>query len=61
MLGEQFIGKWSARGDVGETTLVSEQVSHHPPINAYYIENAKARVSLQGHCGQKARSSCFDS
>jgi len=53
VLGEQFLGKWPESGSIGETTLVSEQVSHHPPINAYYIENKAAKVSLQGHCAQK--------
>ena len=65
VLGEQFLGKWPESGSIGETTLVSEQVSHHPPIkcaatlaseltcSAYYIENKAAKVSLQGHCAQK--------
>lgn len=37
VLGEQFKGKWSASGSIGETTLVSEQVSHHPPIKCVGI------------------------
>jgi len=54
VLGEQFIGSWPAKDERGETTLVSEQVSHHPPITAYFLENRQARVTLQGHCAQKA-------
>ncbi|PWN51387.1 protein KES1 [Violaceomyces palustris] len=53
VLGELFLGKWPEKGSRGETTLVSEQVSHHPPVTAYHIENAKAGVSLEGHNAQK--------
>ena len=35
------------------TTLVVEQVSHHPPITAYYIANASRGITLQGHNAQK--------
>ena len=51
-LGELFIGKWE--DDVGETRLVSEQVSHHPPVTAYSIWNEKHGVRLQGYNAQKA-------
>ena len=40
--------------DLGTTSLVSEQVSHHPPVTAYFIENRKHGVSLSGHNGQKS-------
>lgn len=57
-LGEVFVGKWSgaATGDdsVGETVLVSEQVSHHPPVTAYAILNDKNGVRLQGYNGIKS-------
>ncbi|KAI5450192.1 Oxysterol-binding protein 4 [Naganishia albida] len=52
VLGEQFFGVWPDAG-YGETTLTVEQVSHHPPITAYFIQNQKAGVTLQGHSGQK--------
>ncbi|KAF1959749.1 oxysterol binding protein-like protein [Byssothecium circinans] len=51
-LGELFLGKWV--DDAGETHLVSEQVSHHPPVTAYAIWNDKAGVRLQGYNAQKA-------
>ncbi|KAJ9610373.1 Oxysterol-binding protein 4 [Cladophialophora chaetospira] len=51
-LGELYLGKWDDQ--FGETTLVSEQVSHHPPVTAYCITNEKHRVRLQGYNGQKA-------
>ncbi|PLB40759.1 OSBP family protein [Aspergillus candidus] len=53
-LGELFIGKWSSDPEVGETTLISEQVSHHPPATAYAIQNEKHGVQLQGYNAQKA-------
>ncbi|CAR28566.1 ZYRO0F06952p [Zygosaccharomyces rouxii] len=50
-LGELFVGKWDNKNhpDFGETVLLSEQVSHHPPITAYSIFNDKNDVSLQGY------------
>ncbi|TXT04308.1 hypothetical protein VHUM_04195 [Vanrija humicola] len=54
VLGELFYGKWPDTNGRGETDLIVEQVSHHPPITRYsYIENKKAGVALQGHSGQK--------
>lgn len=37
----------------GDQKLVVEQVSHHPPITAYHIENESKGLSLQGHNAQK--------
>ncbi|KAF9426982.1 Oxysterol binding protein [Entomortierella beljakovae] len=54
ILGEQFFAQWSNE-KLGDTTLVAEQVSHHPPIFGFHIENKKANIILQGHCGQKTR------
>lgn len=51
-LGELFLGKWN--DEAGETTLVSEQVSHHPPTTAYCIDNKQHGVRLQGYNAQKA-------
>ncbi|KAL8716248.1 MAG: hypothetical protein Q9220_000153 [cf. Caloplaca sp. 1 TL-2023] len=51
-LGELFLGKWE--DEAGTTELVSEQVSHHPPVTAYCIQNAKHGVKLEGYNGQKA-------
>ncbi|KAI9635689.1 uncharacterized protein MKK02DRAFT_36807 [Dioszegia hungarica] len=53
VLGELFYGVWPDANGRGETQLIVEQVSHHPPITAYFIENKKAGVKLQGHSGQK--------
>lgn len=51
-LGELFTGKWE--DGAGTTHLVSEQVSHHPPVTAYCIWNDKHGVRLQGYNAQKA-------
>lgn len=59
-LGEIFVGKWedtSADKKLGETILVSEQVSHHPPITAYAVENKKNNTILEGYNGVKASMS----
>ncbi|KAF3936294.1 hypothetical protein ABW19_dt0207629 [Dactylella cylindrospora] len=52
-LGELFLGSWSDE-EAGETKLISEQVSHHPPVTAYSIINEKHGIRLQGYNGQKA-------
>ncbi|GAA5976232.1 hypothetical protein JCM21900_000654 [Sporobolomyces salmonicolor] len=48
-LGEQFNGTWNN----GELILHTEQVSHHPPVTAYYLENPSKGVSFEGNCAQK--------
>ncbi|CAH00492.1 oxysterol-binding protein related protein HES1 [Kluyveromyces lactis] len=55
-LGEVFVGKWNNKSnpEFGETVLLSEQVSHHPPITAYTIFNDKNQVSLEGYNQVKA-------
>lgn len=52
-LGEVFTGQWKD-ADLGDTNLVSEQVSHHPPVTAYSIWNDKNKLSLEGYVGIKA-------
>ncbi|KAH9948481.1 Oxysterol-binding protein [Amylocystis lapponica] len=53
VLGELFYGTWPDINGRGQTNLVVEQVSHHPPITAYYIENPSKGIRLQGHSAQK--------
>ncbi|KAF9365440.1 glycerol ethanol, ferric requiring protein [Mortierella sp. NVP85] len=55
ILGEQFFAQWTGDAETGDTILKAEQVSHHPPIMGFHLENKKAGVSLEGHCGQKSR------
>jgi len=53
VLGELFFGTWPDKHGRGETTLMVEQVSHHPPITAYRITNAAKGLVLTGHNAQK--------
>ncbi|KAI0944507.1 hypothetical protein AcW1_002195 [Taiwanofungus camphoratus] len=53
VLGELFYGYWPDIGGRGRTDLIVEQVSHHPPITAYYIANPARGIALQGHNAQK--------
>ena len=53
VLGELFYGHWPDKEGRGRTTLLVEQVSHHPPITAYVIENKSKGLSLTGHNAQK--------
>ncbi|KAH8114912.1 Oxysterol-binding protein [Phellopilus nigrolimitatus] len=53
VLGELFYGRWPDKNGRGLTELVVEQVSHHPPITAYYISNESKGLALQGHNAQK--------
>lgn len=53
VLGEVFYGNWPDTTGDGELRLTSEQVSHHPPVTAYFLENEKLGVSVEGHSGQK--------
>ncbi|MCJ1466432.1 Oxysterol binding protein [Pseudocyphellaria aurata] len=52
-LGELFLGHWMDEAGSGETELYSEQVSHHPPVTAYYIRNKNHGMELQGYNAQK--------
>ncbi len=47
-----FCGHWPNTNARGLTTLVVEQVSHHPLITAHYIANASRGITLQGHNAQ---------
>ncbi|KAL0952759.1 hypothetical protein HGRIS_006987 [Hohenbuehelia grisea] len=53
VLGELFYGQWPDKDGRGRTDLLVEQVSHHPPITAYMIENKSKGVKLVGHNAQK--------
>ncbi|KAJ7737917.1 hypothetical protein DFH07DRAFT_966329 [Mycena maculata] len=52
-LGELFYGTWPDVNGRGKTNLLVEQVSHHPPITAYVIENVSKGLKLVGHNAQK--------
>lgn len=59
-LGEIFVGKWEDNtldNKYGESILLSEQVSHHPPITAYAVENKQNNTILEGYNGVRASMS----
>jgi oxysterol-binding protein-related protein 9/10/11 len=50
-LGEVFLARWD--DDAGTTQLVSEQVSHHPPVTACRVWNDKHGVYAEGYTRQE--------
>ncbi|EPZ31007.1 phosphoribosyl pyrophosphokinase [Rozella allomycis CSF55] len=54
ILGELFFGSWETKND-GEIKMCCEQVSHHPPVTAFYFENKESGTFLVGNCGQKTK------
>lgn len=51
-LGELFIGGWQ-NSSIGTTRLVSEQVSHHPPVTACYLWNDRHGLRAEGFTQQE--------
>ncbi|GBM47279.1 Oxysterol-binding protein-related protein 11 [Araneus ventricosus] len=57
ILGEMFRCSWNLYDDkeneslenMYKVTYVSEQVSHHPPISAFYVECPKKKISVNAH------------
>lgn len=54
-LGELFLAEWNDKAE--KTTLVSEQVSHHPPVTACWIWNEKHGVKAEGYTCQEITAS----
>lgn len=50
-LGEVFLARWN--DDAGTTRLVSEQVSHHPPVTACRVWNDEHGVYAEGFTRQE--------
>jgi hypothetical protein len=48
-----FYGQWPDADGRGDTNLLVEQVSHHPPITAYVIENKQKGLKLVGSNAQR--------
>ncbi|KAI9272574.1 hypothetical protein BY458DRAFT_435219 [Sporodiniella umbellata] len=57
ILGEQFKMHWNDLKNSGETQVLCEQVSHHPPITGFRIKNDQHGMVLNGHTGQKTKFS----
>lgn len=56
VLGEVYRCCFVHRGNGGETLLVSEQVSHHPPITALHLRNETLGFEMNSHTAPEA---CF--
>lgn len=54
ILGEEFKCKWD-HGGGNYTVFVSEQVSHHPPISAFHMENRKKNIIFHGTITPKSK------
>ncbi|KAF9979917.1 hypothetical protein BGZ75_009070 [Mortierella antarctica] len=54
ILGEQFRSKWTF-ADGTEAFYVAEQVSHHPPISAYYYASPENNISIVGDLLPKSK------
>ncbi|KAJ2612825.1 Oxysterol-binding protein 4 [Coemansia sp. RSA 1804] len=54
ILGEQFLASWDDP-EFGQTKFICEQVSHHPPVSAFFFENANAGIYGSGHFSQKSK------
>ncbi|KAK5077297.1 Oxysterol-binding protein 4 [Lithohypha guttulata] len=52
VLGEHFLGSFPG-SSYGTTQVISEQVSHHPPVTAYRMWNNDAGMSLEGYHAAK--------
>ncbi|KCV69940.1 hypothetical protein H696_03405 [Fonticula alba] len=56
VLGEQFHCTWPKGGPVeSEVHLEAEQVSHHPPVSAFYLECPEQRLCVNGSIFSGAR------
>lgn len=71
ILGEVFQCHWDVPGDTGEEeavsdgpvpwcrrnqlTFIAEQVSHHPPISAFYAEHYNKKISFAAHVWTKSK------
>jgi oxysterol-binding protein-related protein 8 len=53
LLGEEFFAFWD-HGD-SKSVYVAEQVSHHPPVSAIYIENRKKNIAINAQIWTKSK------
>lgn len=54
VLGEEFKCKWDHGGN-NFTVFVAEQVSHHPPVSAFHMENRKKNIIFHGTLTPKSK------
>jgi len=48
VIGEQHIA-WIEHDDENWSEYISEQVSHHPPISAFFLRNKKEKITLNSN------------
>ena len=51
-LAEDGPVRWATKSHL---CYIAEQVSHHPPISAFYAECQKKRISLDGYIWSKSK------
>ncbi|KAG8179305.1 hypothetical protein JTE90_024151 [Oedothorax gibbosus] len=55
ILGEVFRCYWQHADSANRTFYVSEQVSHHPPVSAFYVSNRHDGFSIRGSILAKSK------
>eukprot|EP00761_Pharyngomonas_kirbyi_P012103 gb/GECH01012130.1/.p1 GENE.gb/GECH01012130.1/~~gb/GECH01012130.1/.p1 ORF type:complete len:390 (+),score=81.33 gb/GECH01012130.1/:1-1170(+) len=55
VLGEMFQCYYDLPNDNGKLTYLAEQVSHHPPVSAFYGEATKHHITYSGHYYPKSK------
>eukprot|EP00123_Amoebidium_parasiticum_P009767 comp19697_c0_seq2/m.23411 comp19697_c0_seq2/g.23411 ORF comp19697_c0_seq2/g.23411 comp19697_c0_seq2/m.23411 type:complete len:291 (-) comp19697_c0_seq2:111-983(-) len=56
IIGETFRCQWRLEeSGLGTVVYIAEQVSHHPPVSAFYVENLTTQVSLNAHIWTKSK------
>ncbi|KAI1282071.1 Oxysterol-binding protein-related protein 8 [Halotydeus destructor] len=55
ILGETFRCYWNHDDTKSRTFFISEQVSHHPPVSAFYITNRKDGFAISGSVLAKSK------
>eukprot|EP00127_Corallochytrium_limacisporum_P006658 Clim_evm37s232 gene=Clim_evmTU37s232 len=55
ILGETFRCCWDDPVSNAKTFYVSEQVSHHPPVSAFYVQNRRAGFVISGSVNPRSK------
>ena len=55
IIGEMFRCAWSDETSKSRTFFIAEQVSHHPPVSAFYCSNRKEGYAVGGSILAKSK------
>jgi len=56
IIGETFRCKWDMTNrNCGTLFYLAEQVSHHPPVSAFYVENRAKNITFNSHIHTKSQ------